>query len=220
MRWKHRGVKRLRGVARRTGVQLMPVFAVALVSVAAGCSNYRGAYALLQHLQVDGDLAVGGLLDRRAGTTNGALSAHGTTMLAQRAGAPDESARLAAAEIDLLLSGPAELALNAGQLAALRQRVGHRYVLVGEEGREPVTHVLFWDVLIVVPSPWFAVAWNIPVAVSRKDGVPHATRVLRVIDLASATVVAESYELLRDAPDEGEFSDGEVNAGLTAMGLR
>lgn len=192
------------------------------LTLAAGCSHYHGAYALDPGLQqqVRGDLAVGGLVDRRSGAAGGTLSAQGTSTLAQQAGAPDVSAQLDAAEIALLLSGPAALSLNAAQLAALRERLGHRYVLVGEQGREPVTHVFFWDVFIVIPMPYVVVWFNIPVEASRQDGVPHATRVLRVIDTANATVVGESYDLLHDAPQDGEFSDGQVGSGLTAMGLR
>ena len=70
-----------------------------------------------------------------------------------------------------------------------------------------------------VPTPWVIVWWNFPVPVSRRNAVPHATRILRVVDLGTATVVGESYELLRDRPDGGEFSDGEVRGGLSAMSL-
>ncbi|TMB48187.1 MAG: hypothetical protein E6J56_25560 [Deltaproteobacteria bacterium] len=194
---------------------------LALMNVAAGCSHYHGAYELDSGLrqQVRGDLAVAGVLDRRSGEESTVPCARGTAALARRAGAPDVSGRLDASEVALLLSGPAQLSLNAPQLAALRDRLGHRYVVVGEEGREPVTHVLFWDVFVVVPTPWVIVWWNFPVPVSRRNAVPHATRILRVVDLGTATVVGESYELLRDRPDGGEFSDGEVRGGLSAMSL-
>lgn len=192
-----------------------------LLGAAAGCGHYRGVYPLAAGLQQQarGDIAVGGLLDRRGGA-NGTNAAQQSLALAQQAGAVDASGRLGGAEIALLLSGPAELLLNAPKLAALHERLGHRYVLVGEAGREPVAHVLFWDLFIVVPTPYIVLWFNIPVEVSREDAVAHATRVLRIVDLATATVVGESFALLRDAPEEGEFSESEMGAGLTEMGLR
>jgi hypothetical protein len=203
----------------RPGARATGVIAGILLGVTA-CGHYRTALPVPEPLrgQVRADLAVGAIVDRHSGGTAGGEIAGGATRsLVERAQGTDVSGQLTDGELALLLSAPSDLAMRAGELSQLRERLGRRYVLVGERGSQPVNHVLFWDALIVIPAPYVTVWFTIPIPVSREPGVPHATRVLRVIDLAEAAIVAESYELLRDRPDEGEFSAGQVRAGLRAL---
>lgn len=189
----------------------------------AGCTHhYASSLALKENRyeQTKKDTAVAGVLDRRG--VSGAqsmISKSVTKVLVEKAEVPDVSGRLTAEEIALLLSQPVELALARPQLHDLKQRLGYRFVIVGEQGGDSVTESSYWDVGMVIPAAVVVIYFSIPVEISREQGVMNATRVLRVIDLEQAQIVSESYALLRDHKDEGEFTGGEIVDGLASMKL-
>lgn len=196
--------------------------AVILSTGIIGCSHYSSNIPLKENMntQMHMDIANAGILDHRG--VNGSLpviSASASRLLVEATKFPDVSGRLNAEELSLLLSQPVELAIATQQLRNLGQRLGYRYVVVGEQGAYPVTERSTWDVIVVVPTPVVVVAGSIPINTSQKQGVMHATRVLRVIDLEHAQIISESYELLRDHNDEGEFTSGEIAKGLSSMNL-
>ena len=122
-------------------------------------------------------------------------------------------------DLTLLLSQPVELNLAAAKLNDLRQRVGYKYVLVGEEGGYPTTRIIYWDFVIVIPAGPVIITLAIPAPISQKHGIFDATRILRVIDLENATIVGESFDLLRAEEDDDEFSGGQISDGISNMKL-
>lgn len=188
-----------------------------------GCTqHYASSLALKENRyeQMKNGTGVAGVLDRRG--ISGAspmISVPVTKLLVEKAKVPDVSGQLKADEIMLLLSSPVELAVAKPQLHNLRQRLGYRFVIVGEQGGDSVMERAYWDVGLVIPAAVVIIYVSIPVEISRELGVMHATRVLRVIDLEQAQIVGESYTLLRDHRDEGEFTGGEIADGLASIKL-
>jgi hypothetical protein len=116
------------------------------------------------------------------------------------------------------MGSPAELAARHAELQLLRDRLGHRYVLAGEQGADPVLHQTMWDMVFAVPLGYVIITFTVPVPISRETGVRHGTHIVRVIDLDEATIVAESFELLRGT-EHADFSDEQVREALHSIGL-
>jgi hypothetical protein len=187
-----------------------------------GCTHYSSKLPLGEDLnaQVQNKIAVAGILDRRS--VNGArpaLSVSATKLLVEEAKIPDVSGQLNNEELSLLLAQPLELAVTTRLLKSLGQRIGQRYVVVGEQGAYPITELTVWDSLIVIPAGYVVVWFTVPIPISQQHGIMHATRVLRVIDLDQARIVGESFALLRDKHDAGEFTRGEISDGLSNINL-
>ena len=200
------------------------LIAVIFLSIAfMGCTHHYVSHLPIQEksqIQPQKNTAVAGILDRRG--VSGAGPAHSlsaTKILVEKANLPDVSGKINAEDLVLLLKQPIELSLAAAKLRDLKQRLGYRYVLVGEQGGDPATVRSFWDMGMIVPLGVIIVYFTIPIETSREHGIMHATRVLRVIDLEQAQIASESYALLRDRKEESEFSGGEISDGLSNMKL-
>lgn len=196
------------------------LLAICLGMVIGGCSHYHGALPLPEAARDDlrGGLAVVGVLDRRLPeSSTAAVSLSATRLLVTAAKASDLSDRVNADEVAFLLSSPAKLLVESTRLQELRRRLGHRYAVVGEQGSTVVTYLLMWDAVWVIPLPFVAVVFTTPFQMSNDPAAQRATRVLRVVDLETASIVGESYEVLRDSSGDGEFTGREFASGLTAM---
>jgi hypothetical protein len=170
--------------------------------------------------QTKHNTAAAGILDHRA--VSGAapmVAAKPTRLLVKESKLPDVTTKLNTEDLTLLLSQPVELNLAAAKLNDLRQRVGYKYVLVGEEGGYPTTRIIYWDFVIVIPAGPVIITLAIPAPISQKHGIFDATRILRVIDLENATIVGESFDLLRAEEDDDEFSGGQISDGISNMKL-
>ncbi len=193
-----RGDSRLRvGRPLAAGLALLAV-------LTTGCvTQFRSAapLATAEARVVAADLAVAGVLARRpgeAGTTEPAAAA----ALSAESGAPDASAKLSISDLSLLLASPARLRARSEQRRAIEQRVGHRFVLVGEASAAPTDELRSWIVQIVIPIPFIWISFGIPFQYAANANVPHATTSTRIVDLESGAIVAATFQVDAGLPPD------------------
>ncbi len=189
-------------------------------AAAAGCShNY--AYLPLdpaRHDAVMADLAVAGVLDRRG---DAAFTAKETTArLVDAAGTEDISAPFSPTALALLMAPPSELLINAEKLAKIRGIVGHRYLLVGQQGTAAIDRSFYWCPLVLLPFPYVTLGSRTKEAAAEEYDVAQAAQILRVIDLEESAVIAEFHMVLGEPPDDAPAWSGSIRSALAAMALR
>jgi hypothetical protein len=183
-----------------------------------GCSHYKGALAIDKNLktQVKKDLAVGGILTRQtASNTKSAISPEASKLLMNEIISKNVTVQLSSEELELLLSGPTELSMSEQTLRNLKDRIGHRFVIVGEQGGYPISRILYWDIGYCIFLGAAIICSAIPVKMSEvHDYFRNAKRIIRVIDLDQARIIGESYEVLRDEEDGNIFTSGQISDAL------
>jgi len=197
------------------------VMAVLVSTGTIGCtSHYTSSIPLTGNMssQLSNEIAVAGVLNRQGlPGIQSSLSESSTKLLVEKSKVPDMSAKLMYEDILLLLSQPVELVVATPKLHELKQRIGYRYAIVGEQGADPVTELSYWDMGIGIPIPPVLIMFNVPIKLSQQAGVKHATRVLRIVDLEQAEIISEYYALLLDHNDVGAFTEDEIAEGVTTM---
>ena len=193
-----------------------------LVVLVGGCSHYRSSMKLdaSVNAHVVNDLAVGGILDRSAGgESQPTIASEPTKLLIEMAQGVDRSTSMGPKTLGFLLQSPLELSMNAETLRKVQGVLGHRYVLLGAQGSSPVRHVVYWRPIIIIPAPYVIISFAFDVKVSQKANVAHASRLVRVVDLENATILAESLEVLRDDAAGSGFTRRQVLDALQAVNV-
>lgn len=206
---------------RHPGAASARVVLLAIAGAAAvGCSHNHAYLPLEPALRdaVKADLAVAGVLDRR-GDTPGA-SRETSARLAEAAGAADVSALFKPGPLAFLMATPAELFMSSEKLATIRRVVGHRYLLVGQQGAAPVDHYVSWCPYVLLPFPFATLGFRTVRTVSEEYEVAHAAQILRLIDLEEGAVIAECHTVLSEPPDGASAWRGEIRSALAGMALR
>ena len=118
------------------------------------------------------------------------------------------------------MATPAELFMSAEKLATIRRIVGHRYLLVGQQGEAPVDHYFSWCPYVLLPFPFTTLGFRTVQTVSEEYEIAHAAQTLRLIDLEEGAVIAECHTVLSGPPDGATAWYGDVRSALAGMALR
>jgi len=116
---------------------------ILVLFITNGCVvNYKSAYPLNEsmRIEVEKNLAAGGILARPLGTEEGtppSISTSGTQNLVEKSGVQNVSGDLSVEDLSLLLSSPTDLRMNHSELRSISHRVRHRYLIVGETASTP-----------------------------------------------------------------------------------
>jgi hypothetical protein len=186
----------------------------------SGCSHYKGAIPIDEkcRAQVKNDLVVGGILTRQAATKNTpSTSEEANKLLMKGVNCTTSPAQISSEDLALLLSGPSELSINAQYLRKMKQRLGHRFVMVGEQGGYPISKYLNWGIGWFIPAGPVIIFGSFPVTLSKEHDIQHAKRIIRVVDLDQARIIGESYEVLRDEDDGENFTSGQVSNAISSL---
>jgi hypothetical protein len=208
---------------RRPVRLLGAILALVCLGGLTGCVTrfHTGASLGRDHQRlVAGDLAIGGVLTRRPGEA-GARLPEATARFASITGAEDRSATLSDQDLEVLLASPSEMREAVAQLHSLSNRIGHRYVLVGEASTAPTDVQRSWIIQVILPIPFLWISFGIPVQYASYPDLPHSTVSARVIDLERGEILAASFEV-RSGIDPGEtpgFRNAAAGRAVRRMAL-
>lgn len=204
-----------------SGRALSPLIASALcAAVLGGCSHHKAAMPLPAGLRgaLLQDGAVAGVLDGRQ-PEHPAHAPEPTALLREAAQLREASDDLSTDDLLFLMSSPALIAVDTARRDEVRARLDARYALVGEIGAAPVLGQFFVSPVIVIPTPGYVAWFSFPLRLSADPDALRARRLLRVVDLDTGALLAESVEILRDDPEDASFSAKSIKMGLTEMGI-
>ena len=124
-------------------------------------------------------------------------------------------------DLEGLLASPSTIRNSTSELQALANRVGNRYVLVGEASTAPTDERKKWIIQIVVPIPYLWISFGIPVEYASALDAPHATVSARVIDLQRGEILAASFEVGSDidADEAPAFDNSAASRAIKRMSL-
>ena len=188
-----------------------------------GCvTNFRTGIPLHPDRRSDvvEDLAVAGVLTRRPGESGTKLQAS-AARLAKLSGADDQSASMSELELVALLDSPSAIRDSMRSFASLAERIGHRYVLVGEASTAPTDELKSWIIQIVVPIPYIWISFGIPVEYASNQDAPHETVSARLIDLREGKILAASFEVGSDidADETPAFKNSAASRAVKRMAI-
>lgn len=195
---------------RRPVLLLVLVFALGTF----GCTvRHRSALAWPDSAPVPTDgLVSAGIVQATRGELEPAVSRR----LADASGLVDIGGALTHDDRRRLLAEPARLAFARASLRALSERIGHRHVLIGELAEIHIETSNEWLVMVFLDP---GVAFSIPFPFSRREGVPHPSFELRVVDLETGRVDAEFFAMMPPKAVRRGISSAQLEAALRAMGL-
>jgi hypothetical protein len=201
----------------------LTVLALAILLGTTGCvTKFRTAAPLSENQQrvVAKDLAVAGVLTRRPGES-GARLPKASARFARLTGADDQSSSMSEQDLEVLLASPSTIRSSTSALQDVANRIGHRYVLVGEASTAPTDERKSWIIQIVVPIPFLWISFGIPVEYASTLDAPHATASARVIDLQRGEILAASFEVGSDidADEVPEFANSAASRAVKRMSL-
>lgn len=186
---------------------------------ASGCAlHHHGVVSVREDIRsgVQTDLAVVGALDLRQPTNQPSLqSVEATRVLVGQIDLPNASEHVSPEDVATMLATPETIRGHAKELAQLERRVGHRYVLAGALVTVPVDETRRW--VAEVSGTYMLV--EIPFTYAHSPAAPYVAVALRVVDLESAEVIAESFEISPHCAD-GRFDEKYVASALLSLGLR
>lgn len=199
------------------------VAVLALLLLATGCiTQFRTAAPLApeETRLVASDLAVAGVLARKPGEP-GTPSREAALHLASISGARDGTAEFSPDDLVLLLASPSSIHAAADRLRVLEERIGNRFVLVGEASTAPTDEFRSWIIQIVLPIPFIWISFGIPVNYAANPDVPHATTSTRIIDLRRAEIVSAYFQIDAkiDPEDTPSFRPATAARALQRMAL-
>ncbi len=145
---------------------------------------------------------------------SGELAAPVSLRLAQASGLADLTGRLTAGDSAQLLAEPSRLVFARDGLRALQERVGQRYVLIGELGTSRIGTSQEWVAIL-----WFTPFVAVPFPFARREGVDQPAFALRVVDLETGRIEAEFFAMLSRKTARRGLSQDQLEAALRAMGL-
>lgn len=195
----------------RNGRARLRIIGLLLVLVSLACeTRHRSAVLVPVGFDADSsDLASAGILRR----TDFEIDEAASRILAATSRAPDISTALTPADRDRLLGDTFRMAYAAEWRRDLRQRTGHRRLLVGEFAESRIETRVDW-------LPIFLVWATPPFELARRTDVPHPAFALRVVDLETGRIDAEFFAMLSGRAARDGLSEAQLEVALAAMGLR